>query len=66
VTLARLTHTPSMPGPAFASRAVWRHYLQVCLFCVLHHPACHRQEIPRPFNTSNTFGFTTLMGLPAA
>ena len=26
----------------------------------------YRQEVPRPFNTSNTFGFTTLMGLPAA
>jgi hypothetical protein len=25
-----------------------------------------RQEVPRPFNTSKTFGFTTLMGLPAA
>ena len=23
-------------------------------------------EVARPFNTSNTFGFTTLMGLPAA
>ena len=24
------------------------------------------QGVPRPFNTSKTFGFTTLMGLPAA
>jgi hypothetical protein len=26
----------------------------------------YRQEVPRIFNTSKTFGFTTLMGRPAA
>ena len=28
--------------------------------------AQRRQEVLRPLNTSKTFGFTTLMGLPAA
>lgn len=30
------------------------------------HDGGFRQEVRRPFNTSKTFGFTTLMGLPAA
>ena len=40
-------------------------------YCNVSDLACYaivqrRQELARPFSTSKTFGFTTLMGVPAA